>query len=215
MKKYQEFKAVNEVRRPKQCPILDFTPIIDSEVYKDMLAMGFVEVTKGEYDEIVTVRADVQRSFKDSLGNIGFYHPLLASGSNKPGYPYYNIKFEKYKKDHPDYGLSFLTIKKNIGKSKSNPYPGMSERKSNCIEIEDYFSMMGFLIKLLCQKQGFPISDSELMANESYQDLIKRKMRENPSSIKYLEVVPPSIAKKDALARGSGLAKRLGIFGED
>lgn len=91
----------------------------------------------------------------------------------------------------------------------------MSERKSNCIEIEDYFSMMGFLIKLLCQKQGFPISDSELMANESYQDLIKRKMRENPSSIKYLEVVPPSIAKKDALARGSGLAKRLGIFGED
>ena len=129
MQKYKKFRAVNEVRRPKQCPILDFTPIINSEVYSDMMGMGFVEVTKGnKYNEIETVRADVQRSFKDSLGNIGFYHPVLG-GNKKPGYPYYNILFKKITQPtDPDFGLSYLTIKVQTNSGNSYEYPGVTRK---------------------------------------------------------------------------------------
>ncbi len=200
MKRYQEFRSVNEARRPKKCPVLNFKPIRESEVYKDMLAMGWVERLADNPEGIEVAGTEEQRYFKDRLGNIAFFHPSLASKQN---YPYYNIMHNG-------------SIRVWSGSSKSSEYPFLStDLKKTCMTVEDYLFKMGFLIKLLCKKQGFPISDSELMANESYQDLIKRKMRENPSSIKYLEVVPPSIAKKDALARGSGLAKRLGIFGED
>jgi|688.fasta_scaffold266550_2 hypothetical protein len=210
MQKYKKFRTVNEVRRPKQCPILDFTPIINSEVYSDMMAMGFVEVTKGKYDELETVRADVQRSFKDSLGNIGFYHPLLG-GNKKPGYPYYNIKFSKITNvNDEDYGLSYLTIKVNTGPSKSAEYPNITRKKSNCINTEDYLSIMGFLIKVLIQAQGFPVSDSELKGEESYKDLILRKINEDPSSAKDIEI-PPSL-KKEGVAKGVSILKRGGFF---
>lgn len=210
MQKYKKFRTVNEVRRPKQCPILDFTPIINSEVYSDMMGMGFVEVTKGKYNEIETVRADVQRSFKDSLGNIGFYHPLLG-GNKKPGYPYYNIKFSKLTNvNDEDYGLSYLTIKVNTGPSKSAEYPRINRKKSNCINVEDYLSVMGFLIKVLIQAQGFPLSDSELRGDESYKDLILRKIYKDPSSIKNIEV-PPSLKKED-VAKGASILKRGGFY---
>jgi hypothetical protein len=214
MKKYEDFRKVNEVRRPKQCPILDFSPIINSEVYKDMMAMGFVEVSKDKYDEIQTIRSDAQRSFKDSLGNMGFYHPLLG-GRKKPGYPYYNIRFDKFKDaKSPDFGLSYLTVKINTAASKTAEYPGMKRKTSNCITIEDYFSIMGFLIKVLVQRQGFPITDQELMNDESYKDLIRRKMEDNPSLISKMEILPPSLKQED-LGKSSAMLKRFGVFGDD
>ena len=221
IKNYPDFKKnneekVNEVRTQKKCQMPDFEAVITSDTYNDMMAMGFVEVTKDTHGEvIVTKRATGGiRGFKDSLGNIGFYHPELAKGNRKPGYPYYNIKFDNVPKNSPDSGLSFLIIKVNTGPSKSHPYPkqNIEHKDKSCINAEDYLQLMGFLIKVLIKKQGFPITERELSDTESYKDVIRRKMTEDPSVVKKIEI-PPSL-KKEELGKGASALKEFGAFGD-
>ena len=199
MKKYQEFRTIREARRPKKCPVLNFKPIRESEVYKDMIAMGFVERLADNPEGIEIAGTEEQRYFKDRLGNIAFFHPSLAS---KPNYPYYNIMHNG-------------SIRVWIGSSKSSEYAGLStDLRRSCMTVEDYLFKMGFLIKLLAQRQGFPIKDAELMNNESYKDLIRRKMEEDPSVVGKLEVLPPSLKQED-LGKGAGMLKNFGVFGDD
>lgn len=198
MKKYEDFRALKEVRRPKKCPVLNFKPIRESETYSDMLAMGFVERLADNPEGIEVAGTEEQRYFKDRLGNIAFFHPKLAS---KPNYPYYNIMHNG-------------SIKVWIGSSKSAEYAGLStDLRRACMTSEDYLFKMGFLIKLLIQKEGFPVSDQDLMNDESYKDLIRRKMEEDPSSVQKI-TIPPSLKGED-LGKGASLLKRFGGFGED
>lgn len=198
MKKYEDFRALKEVRRPKKCPVLNFKPIRESETYSDMLAMGFVERLADNPEGIEVAGTEEQRYFKDRLGNIAFFHPKLAS---KPNYPYYNIMHNG-------------SIRVWIGSSKSAEYAGLStDLRRACMTAEDYLFKMGFLIKLLIQKEGFPVSDQELMNEESYKDLIRRKMEEDPSSVQKI-TIPPSLKGED-LGKGASLLKRFGGFGEE
>ena len=198
MKKYEDFRALKEVRRPKKCPVLNFKPIRESETYSDMLAMGFVERLADNPEGIEVAGTEEQRYFKDRLGNIAFFHPKLAS---KPNYPYYNIMHNG-------------SIRVWIGSSKSAEYAGLStDLRRACMTAEDYLFKMGFLIKLLIQKEGFPVSDQDLMNDESYKDLIRRKMEEDPSSVQKI-TIPPSLKGED-LGKGASLLKRFGGFGED
>jgi hypothetical protein len=198
MKKYEDFRAIKEVRRPKKCPVLNFKPIRESETYKDMLAMGFTERLADNPEGIEVAGTEEQRYFKDRLGNIAFFHPKLAS---KPNYPYYNIMHNG-------------SIRVWVGSSKSSEYAGLStDLRRSCMTAEDYIFKMGFLIKLLIQREGFPITDQELMNDESYKDLIRKKMEEDPSRAQKI-TIPPSLKGED-IGKGASLLKRFGGFGED
>lgn len=210
IKNYKNFKSVEEKRRPKQCPILDFTPIIQSEIYKDMVGMGFLEVIRDTHkNEIVTMRMETERSFKDRLGNIGFYHPFFkekrltsrASKNREEGYPYFNIRFN-----------GAFRVAEGPNNSAEFPYLNDDLRRK-CMTIDDYLYKMSFLIKYLVKEQGLPITKEELYSNESYKDVISRKMEENPSLMKGVDL-PPSLKSGD-IGKGVSILKRFGAFDKD
>jgi hypothetical protein len=75
---------------------------------------------------------------------------------------------------------------------------------------EDYIFKMGFLIKYILRQQGVPISEEELLGNETYKDVLRRKMEEDPEIVKKFEI-PPSLKGED-LGKGANILKRFGGF---
>jgi hypothetical protein len=204
LKNYKDFKTIQEVRRAKKCPILDFTPLVQSEVYQDMVGMGFLEVVKDTHsDEIITRRMEMERSFKDRLGNIGFYHPAFkgarltrrATRTQREGYPYFNIKF--------DGGFRVCE-----GPQNTAEFPGLNQDlREKCMTIEDYIYKLSFLVKYTIKYQGFPMTSEELYSKEPYKDMILRKIEEKPSVMKGISV-PPSL-NNTAAGRTTSILQRF------
>ena len=196
IKNYPEFKKIQEVRRAKKCPVLSFKPIRESEAYKDMTAMGWTEMIAENPIGIETQGTEEQRYFKDRLGNIAFKHDSMKSP--KPGYPQYNIMHNG-------------SIRVVVGPSKSSEFPRLNtDLRRACMTPEDYLFKMGFLIKYILREQGVPMSEEELLGNENYKDVIRRKMEENPEIVKNFEI-PPSLKGED-LGKGANILKRFGGF---
>lgn len=216
IKNYKGFKKIQEVRTAKKCKVLDFRPIRNSEVYKDMMELGFLEVIAENPAGIDVTGTAEQRYFKDRLGNIGFFHPSLER-PGKRDYPYFNIKHNTVNdKNSSDYGMSYLTIRVCTGPSKSGAeFPRLAEVRRSCVTLEDYFDRMGFLIKYLVRSLGFPVTENELYSDESYQSLISRNLEENPALSSKLPVVPSSIKKSSETSKGSSLLKSLGAFDDE
>jgi hypothetical protein len=233
VKNYKNFIKLQEVRREKKCPILSFKPIRESETYQDMIGMGWIEVLADNPKGILAWATAEERSHKDRMGNIAFYHPVFQgrrltrrASSNAPeGYPHFNIKH--------DGGVRVVE-----GLQNSAEFPRLTtDLTRSCMTIEDYLYKMSFLIKYAMREQGFPILDIELYNNESYKDLIKRKMQEDPTVIKHFEDVGvpsdpretsiagsekiykqvslPSSLKKDDLGKAAAMMKRFGAFDGD
>jgi len=202
MENYKNFRGIKEVRRPKKCPVLNFAPIRESDVFKDMMEMGFVEALPDKPAGIQTEGPSEERHFKDRLGNIAFYHPELARGSRKQGYPQYNIKHDG-------------NVRVVQGPSKSTEYPRLSmDLRRVCMTVEDYLFKMGFLVKLLLQKQGFRISEEDLYGMKSYKDVISEGLKINPSLAQKI-TIPSSLKRTDDVAKGSSILKRFGAFGDE
>ena len=202
MENYKNFRGIKEVRRPKKCPVLNFAPIRESDVFKDMIEMGFVEALPDKPAGVQTEGPSEQRHFKDRLGNIAFYHPELARGSRKPGYPQYNIKHDGQ-------------VRVVQGPSKSTEYPRLSmDLRKECMTVEDYLFKMGFLIKLLFKKQGFRISEEDLYGTKSYKDVVLEALADDPSLAQKI-TIPPSLKRKEDFVKGVSLLKRLGRFGDE
>jgi hypothetical protein len=196
IKNYPEFKKIQEVRRTKKCPVLSFKPIRESEAYKDMTAMGWTEMIAENPIGIETQGTEEQRYFKDRLGNIAFKHDSMKS--DKPGYPQFNIKH--------DGGVRVV-----YGPSKAVEFPRLNTNlRRACMTVEDYLFKMGFLIKYILREQGVPMSEEELLGNENYKDVVRRKMEENPEIVKNFEI-PPSLKGED-LGKGANILKRFGGF---
>ena len=233
VKNYTNFRKIQEVRRDKKCPVLSFKPVRESETYKDMIGMGWIEVLADNPRGVTSWATEEERSHKDRMGNMAFYHPVFKGSrltrratSNAPeGYPHFNIKH--------DGGVRVVE-----GKENSAELPRLTtDLRRTCMTIEDYLYKMSFLIKYGMREQGFPISNEELYSEESYKDLVKRKMDEDPSVIKYFKDVevpsdpretsiagsekifknvslPPSLKGSD-LGKGASMLKRFGGFGSD
>lgn len=208
VKNYEGFKKIQEVRRAKKCPVLNFKPIRESETYTDMIGMGWIEVLADNPAGILAKASDEERNFKDRLGNIAFFHPHFvgsrltsrATRSAGEGYPHFNIKH--------DGGVRVVE-----GLNLTAEFPRLNtDLKRSCMTVEDYLYKMAFLIKYTIKEQGFPITNDELYSEESYKDLIQRKMRENPSDLKSIDI-PPSIKQTDA-GKGASMLKRFGAFGQ-
>jgi len=209
VKNYEGFKKIQEVRRAKKCPVLNFKPIRESETYTDMIGMGWIEVLADNPAGILAKASDEERNFKDRLGNIAFFHPYFkgsrltsrATRSAGEGYPHFNIKH--------DGGVRVVE-----GLNLTAEFPRLNtDLRRSCMTVEDYLYKMAFLIKYTIKEQGFPITNDELYSEESYKDLIQRKMRENPSDIKHIDI-PPSIKQTDA-GKGASMLKRFGAFGQN
>ena len=209
IKKYDSFKKIEEVRKTKKCPVHSFKPIRESETYTDMIGMGWIEVLADNPAGILAKATEEERNFKDRLGNIAFYHPSFkgmrltsrASRSAGEGYPHFNIKH--------DGGVRVVE-----GANLTAEFPRLTtDLRRTCMTVEDYIYKMAFLIKYTIREQGFPVTDDELYNTESYKDLIRRKMKENPSVVKNIDI-PPSLKTED-LGKGSSMLKRFGAFGKD
>lgn len=199
VKNYPNYKAVQEVRTKRKCQIPNFKGIRESEVYKDMLSMGFQEAFHESPEGVERPAGEEYRSHMERMGNISFFHPVTLMGrSSKATYPRYNIK--------RDGGVKVL-----VGPQKTGgEFPlANTKLRQECMTIEDYLFKMGFLIKYLLKVQKFPISDADLYSDESYKDLIIRKLDEDPSYAKNVEL-PQSVKKGTDVGAGVGLLKRFG-----
>jgi hypothetical protein len=233
VKNYKNFIKLQEVRRPKKCPVLSFKPIRESETYTDMIGMGWIEVLADNPAGILAFATEEERSHKDRMGNIAFYHPVFkglrltrrATGNAPEGYPHFNIKHD-----------GGVRVVEGVGNTAEFPRLN-TDLTRTCMTVEDYLYKMSFLIKYAIRQQGFPVSNEELYSNESYKDLIKRKMDEDPSVIRHFKDVelpsdpregslssspkvykqvslPPSLKGSD-VAKGASMLKRFGGFGTD
>lgn len=208
IKNYKNFKTIQEVRRPKKCPVVNFKPIRDSETYQDMMGMGFIEVLADNPLGILAKASEEERNFKDRLGNIAFYHPSFkgsrltsrASRSAGEGYPHFNIKH--------DGGVRVVE-----GPNLTAELPRLNtDLRRVCMTVEDYLYKMSFLIKYTVKHQGFPITTDELYSDESYKDLIQRKMEDNPRVMKNIDI-PPSLTSTDT-GKGTAILKRFNFGGQ-
>lgn len=233
IKNYEGFKKIQEVRKAKQCPVLSFKPIRESETYTDMIGMGWIEVLADNPAGILAKATEEERNFKDRLGNIAFYHPIFqgsrltsrASRSAGEGYPHFNIKHDG-------------AVRVGEGPNLTAEFPRLNtDLRRKCMTIQDYLYKMSFLLKYVIKESGFPVTDAELYSEESYKDLMERKFTENPSVVGHFKditateeeggvsssgfgsakkvtkilTLPPSLKKTDA-GKGAAMMKRFGAF---
>ena len=236
IKNYKGFKTLQEVRKKKQCPVLNFKPIRESETYTDMIGMGWIEVLADNPAGILAKATEEERNFKDRLGNIAFYHPIFegsrltsrASRSAGTGYPHFNIKHDG-------------AVRVVEGPNLTAEFPKLNtDLRRKCMTIADYLYKMSFLVKYTIKESGFPISDSELYSEESYKDLMQRKIDSDPSVVKHFKDInateetggvsasnfgsankvtkiislPPSLKTTD-YGRAVSALKRFGAFDDD
>ena len=192
---------VNEVRRARKCPILDFTPLRDSEIYQDLVSLGWEEVNAQGYKRIEPAM---------ELGKTDLTYQVQYQGE-KEG----NLRFK-----HEKFPTKIIRIKMNTGIIWKDPLPPAVGKPVRydlqwdhdpkwtkvCPTIEDYKIKLEYLIKLLLFEDGF-ISRNELGNAEGGIEIIKRKLEEDAASVKDLRVVPPSL-KKDA-----GYIKKASVYG--
>lgn len=205
MSKLANFNSwrVNEVRRARKCPILDFTPLRDSTIYQDLIALGWEEVN-----------AQGNRRIEPAmqLGKTELTYQVQYQGE-KEG----NLRFT-----HEKFPDKIIRIKMNTGIIWKDPLPPSTKKpirldlqwdhdpkwRQECPTIEAYKDKLEYLVKMLLHEDGF-INRTELANAEGGVEIIKRKLEEDASLVRDLRVVPPSL-KKDA-----GYIKKasdLGLF---
>ena len=234
IKNYKGFKTLQEIRKKKQCPVLNFKPIRESETYTDMIGMGWIEVLADNPAGILAKATEEERNFKDRLGNIAFYHPIFegsrltsrASRSAGEGYPHFNIKHDG-------------AVRVVEGPNLTAEFPRLNtDLRRKCMTVADYLYKMSFLLKYAIKESEFPVTDSELYSDESYKDLMERKFNENPSIIGHFKDItatdeeggvsksnfgsaqkvsksislPPSLKQAGGAGKGAAMMKRFGAF---
>ena len=76
MKQKKSTGLLKEARRPVKCKVIDWAPLEESVIYKDMIAMGWERVTTAQ---------------RQLMGNLQFRHPEITVGGARPGYPIFKI----------------------------------------------------------------------------------------------------------------------------
>ena len=170
VKNFKKWSGVNEVRKPRKCPIPDFTPLRESKLYADLISLGYTEVNaKGE------PRLEGETFQGERQGNLRFMHPSFP-----------------------------MSIRMNLNGAIWEDAPSGKAYRINiqwdhdpkwykaCLDMKDYENRLEYLIKKLLFKDGF-INKNELLNVEGGVEIIKRKIDEDPTSVKKLRTVPPSL----------------------
>ena len=183
--KFNKWKSIKEVRTERKCKILDFTPLRESDLYKDLIALGYVEV-KGR-DQVRLEDERYQVATQNELqGNLRFKHEKF------PRTIRVNLNGAVWEDD--PYNLERMKSGKAFRINIA--YGSDPKWTKECLDIEDYKNRLEYLIKKLLHAEGF-ITHDELLNKEGGVEIIKRKIDENVDNIKKLRTVPPSL-KDDA-----------------
>lgn len=160
LKLFETWNILNEIRKKRVCPVIDFTPLRESSVYKDLTALGWEEVTPYQGGK---------------QGNLRFQHSAFPRSIrlNLNGAIWEDEKTGKAHRIYLD--------------ADTDP-----KWQKQCLNMRDYENRIEYLIKKLLQRDGF-ITREELVNSEGGVEIIKRKLKENPLSVKKLRTVPPSL----------------------
>ena len=183
LKNYKDFMKIDEVRKAKVCPVLDFNDVRATQAYKDLIGLGFQEEDRpephagfGKSDQYI------------KQGNLTFSHKSRTGAS---GYPQFMIKGDKANptirilenregKTGPFFG-------KRGGSSRGSytwivPDPG-HRIETQCLTVDDYVYKISFLIKWTLKEDRYvTINNSEeLLRDEDYLAFYLRKVKENPN----------------------------------
>jgi hypothetical protein len=179
---YEKWKFLGEARKARKCPILDFGPLRESELYQDVIGLGFVEVNAQGVER-------VQPALE--IGKTDLKYQVQFQGEKQGNLRFKHVKFPEY------------TIRLNINGKIWKDFPsGRAEMWDTaydeshwnrpCLNLEDYKNRLEFLIKMLLHHDKF-ITYSELLNKEGGVEIIKRKIEEDPQNIKILHTIPPSL----------------------
>jgi hypothetical protein len=168
---FNEWRGINEgSSNPRECLELDLIPLRQTQLYKDVVSMGWTEVDSSGSPRESTYQGEKQ-------GNLRFNHQRLKNTiiTNRDGAIWGVKPSGKYDRIFLDFDDSFW--------------------RTECINLEDYKSRLEYLIKKILYEDGL-ISPQELSSREGGIEIIKRKIHENPENIKNLIDIPDSLKKE-------------------
>jgi hypothetical protein len=168
---FKEWDRINEMaRNPRKCTILDFTPLRQTQLYKDVISMGWMEVDSSGAPRESTYQGEKQ-------GNLRFKHPRLKNTirTNRDG-TIWEIK-PSGKSDR-----IFLDFDDSVWRTE-------------CLNLDDYRSRLEYLIKKILYEDGF-ISRGELGNAEGGIEIIKRIVQETPKELRFLRNIPDSLKEE-------------------
>jgi hypothetical protein len=173
LSKFDSWKKVTEVRKAVKCPIDKtdlFAPLRETSVYKDSIALGWVELN-AQWE----VRQEGERYQGERQGNLRFKH-------------------DKFEKVYRINGNGKLWQEARSGKAEriSLEYDHDEKWLKQCLTLKDYEDRVQYLIKRLLWSDGF-INSAELRNAEGGIEIIKRKLDEDADNVKKLTTVPPSL----------------------
>jgi hypothetical protein len=182
LKNFDKWNSIKEARKPRKCPILDFGPLRESTVYKDLISLGWVEVNAQGVEridpalELGKTELKYQVQFQgEKQGNLRFKHERYANSIRV------NMNGRVWE-DAPSGKAYEITLS----------YDYDSKWTKACLTVDEYKDRLEYLIKKLLYDDGF-INRNELVNAEGGVEIIKRKLDEDPTSVKKLRTVPPSL----------------------
>ncbi len=194
--KFKKWAIILEMAtRERKCPIIDFTPLRERTVYKDVMSLGFVECDPRGVPVFQEGEAPKQG---EKQGNLRFIHPDLQNGliirTNMNGAVWLDEK-------------GYITDKGSLRSGNAKKLDLVINNPNNpnfqeCLTLEAYERRLDFLGKYLLYLDKW-LTLSECLNSERFQDIVKRKIEEDPSSLKSLRRVPESMEEEyDELKRG-------------
>lgn len=170
LKDFKKWSRVNEIRKPRKCPIPDFTPLRESTLYADLISLGYTEV-----DAKGNPRLEGETFQGERQGNLRFKHEAFPMSIRM------NLNGAIWE-DAPSGRAYRIMIEYDHNPKWYKP----------CLDMKDYENRLEYLIKKLLHKDKF-ITKEELLNTEGGVEIIKRKLGEDPTSVKSLRVVPTSL----------------------
>jgi hypothetical protein len=179
--KFNEWKSIKEVRTKRKCTIPDFTPLRETDLYKDLISLGYVEVNARGEERLADERYQVAYQ-GEKQGNLRFKHEKFPRTIRM------NLNGAVWEDDPYNFDQD------RSGKAYRIQIEWDSDPKwyKACLTIDDYKNRLEYLIKKLLYEDRF-ITRSELLNVEGGVEIIKRKIDENIDNIKKLRTVPPSL----------------------
>ena len=197
--KFKKWAIILEMAtRERKCPIIDFTPLRERTVYKDVMSLGFVECDPRGVPVFQEGEAPKQG---EKQGNLRFIHPDLKNGliirTNMNGAVWLDEK-------------GYITDKGSLRSGNAKKLDLVINNPSNpnfqeCLTLEAYERRLDFLGKYLLYLDKW-ITESECLNSERFIDIVMRKIDEDVACISGLRRVPESMEEEyAAIKRGFDL----------
>lgn len=185
--KFKKWALILEMAtRERKCPIIDFTPLRERTVYKDVMSLGFVECDPRGVPIFQEGEAPKQG---EKQGNLRFKHPDMKDiiRTNMNGAVWLDE-------------IGYITDKGSLRSGNGRKLDLLINNESNpnfqpCLDLEAYERRLDFLGKYLLFQDKW-ITKDECLNSERFGEIVRRKADENPEILKDLRRVPESMEEE-------------------